>query len=130
MTREQQFCNSDFSLVGKPVGKFLTDNKNSTVHVIQVRLFNHLPLNAGPHYIELESPISELECGIQLEIGHNYVFNAVFLGGIRGKINRCGWNEKWAQVPETLKRPLLLNSIPCPETIHPAEIDAFIDYYQ
>ena len=59
-----------------------------------------------------------------------YLISAVFLGGIRGKINRCGWNEKWAQVPETLKRPLLLNSIPCPETIHPAEIDAFIDYYQ
>lgn len=34
-------------------------------------------LNAGPHYIELESPISELECGIQLEIGHNYVFNGI-----------------------------------------------------
>ena len=103
MTREQRFCNSDFSelfqslcfedffsctrtkylflsfwidnhfivlyeeidsifnyivlvllsilgLVGKPVGKFLTDDKNSTVHVIQVRLFNHLPVSTYYYY--------------------------------------------------------------------------------
>ncbi|XP_052719483.1 uncharacterized shell protein 6-like [Crassostrea angulata] len=129
LTREQRFCNSDFSLVGKPVGKFLTNDKNSTVHVIQVRLFNHLPLNVGPHYIELESPISQTGCGIQLEIGHDYVFNAIFLGGIRGKITKCGWNEKWAEVPEVLRRPLLMNSIPCPEVLNPAQIEAFFDYH-
>lgn len=52
----------------------------------------------------------------------------MFLGGIRGKITTCGWNEKWAEVPEALKRPLLLNSIPCPELINPAEIDAFFEH--
>lgn len=28
-------------------------------------------------YIELESPISQTGCGIQLEIGHDYVFNGI-----------------------------------------------------
>lgn len=58
-----------------------------------------------------------------------FSFSAIFLGGIRGKITKCGWNEKWAEVPEVLRRPLLMNSIPCPEVLNPAQIEAFFDYH-
>ncbi|XP_061165361.1 uncharacterized shell protein 6-like [Saccostrea echinata] len=123
-TREERYCDSDFSLVGMPVGKFLSDDKVSIVHVIRVRMLNHLPPSESPRYVELESPINVTGCGVQLEAGQEYVFNAIFrpeINEIRGRITKCGWNEKWALVPNFIKIPLLGDTIICPQLLDPVD---------
>ncbi|XP_062608544.1 uncharacterized shell protein 6-like [Saccostrea cucullata] len=129
-TREQRYCNSDFSLIGMPVGKFLSDDRVSMVHVIRVRMLNHLPASESPRYVELESPVNVTECGVQLETGQEYVFNALFrpeVNEIRGRITKCSWNEKWALVPNFIKFPLLGDSIICPPLLPPADMYTPVD---
>ncbi|XP_062608524.1 uncharacterized protein LOC134270321 [Saccostrea cucullata] len=110
ITREENFCKSDYTIIGSLVGRIGTPGAEKNVFVIQVKF--HIK-GSGPKYIELESPTSSAQCGVLLSVGKDYILAGQIIEGIRGKIDSCCWMELWDEVPLKVKWRLLHKQISC-----------------